>query len=254
MDIKKCTKCGEERPATAEYFSRTVRAKGGLHSWCKSCKNKHYEENWEQISASNKKYYEENREKIKADHKKYREENSEKIIAYQKKYNEENREKKRADHKKYHEENQEYHKKYYAKNREKVKARNKKYREENPEKILAYYRKYFKRRRREDPIFRLHNSMRNGLWCCLSGKQKNSHTMQYVGMTPDELMDYLEGRFTEGMTRDNYGKWHVDHIRPLASFDFTGPDNEEQLHMAWNYTNLQPLWAADNMSKGAKCI
>jgi len=78
--------------------------------------------------------------------------------------------------------------------------------------------------------------------------------MQYVGMTPDELMDYLEGRFTEGMTRDNYGEWHVDHIRPISSFDFTGPDNEEQLHMAWNYTNLQPLWAADNMSKGAKCI
>ena len=76
--------------------------------------------------------------------------------------------------------------------------------------------------------------------------------MQYVNMTPDELMDYLEGRFTEGMTRDNYGEWHVDHIRPLASFDFTGPDKEEQLHMAWNYTNLQPLWAADNMSKGAK--
>jgi hypothetical protein len=71
-------------------------------------------------------------------------------------------------------------------------------------------------------------------------------------MTPDELMDYLEGRFTEGMTRDNYGKWHVDHIRPTSSFDFTGPDNEEQLHMAWNYTNLQPLWAADNISKGAK--
>jgi hypothetical protein len=76
--------------------------------------------------------------------------------------------------------------------------------------------------------------------------------MQYVNMTPDELMDYLEGRFTEGMTRDNYGKWHVDHIRPISSFDFTGPDIEGQLHIAWNYTNLQPLWAVDNMSKGAK--
>ena len=111
---------------------------------------------------------------------------------------------------------------------------------------------YQRRRHREDPIFRLLHNMRSGLWKCLSGKQKNSRTMQYVNMTSDELMDYLEGRFTEGMTRDNYGKWHVDHIRPLASFDFTGPDSEEQLHIAWNYTNLQPLWATDNISKGAK--
>jgi hypothetical protein len=225
MDIKKCTKCGEERPATAEYFSWKVRAKGGLHSQCKSCCNKYC--------------------------KKYREKNPEQIRESQNKYYAKNREKIRVDHKKYREENPEYNKKYYEENREKISARQKKYREENREKIAECHKKYMRQRSQQDPIFRLLNNMHGGLWKCLSGKQKNSHTMQYVGMTPDELMDYLEGRFTEGMTRDNYGKWHVDHTRPLASFDFTGPDNEEQLHMAWNYTNLQPLWAADNISKGA---
>ena len=181
MDIKKCTKCGEEKPATAEYFHRDARKTLGLTSQCKSCRNKYYEENREKISAYGKKYYEENREQKK-----------------------------------------------------------------------VYHKKYMRQRSQQDPIFRLLHNMRGGVYKVLSGKRKNSRTMQYVNMTPDELMDYLEGRFTEGMTRDNYGKWHVDHIRPISSFDFTGPDNEEQLHMAWNYTNLQPLWAADNISKGAK--
>ena len=225
MDTKRCTKCGEEKPTTAEYFSRDDQMKRGLKSQCKSCRNKYYAER-----------------------------DREQMRAYRKQWCEENPEKKRVGQKKWREENPEYHKKYREKNREKVKACKKKYCEENSEQIRAYHRKYMRQRVKQDPIFRLLHNMRNGLWSCLAGVRKNSRTMQYVGMTPDELMDYLEGRFTGGMTRDNYGKWHVDHIRPISSFDFTGPDNEEQLHMAWNYTNLQPLWAADNMSKGAKCI
>ena len=99
--------------------------------------------------------------------------------------------------------------------------------------------------------------MRTGLSKGLKGLCKSESTFRYVGMTPDQLMDYLEGQFTprqirEGMTRDNYGKWHVDHIRPLASFDLAGPDREEQLHIAWHYTNLQPMWATHNLSKGAR--
>tara|TARA_R110000765_G_scaffold363919_1_gene454117 strand:- start:1251 stop:1937 length:687 start_codon:yes stop_codon:yes gene_type:complete len=173
--------------------------------------------------------------------KKWREENREKRLASKKKYREENREEIRATRLK-----------HYQENREEVLAIKKKWREKNPEKVRVKNKKYIRQRLQRDPVFRLLRNMRNGLWRCLSGRLKNSHTMQYVNMVPDELMDYLEGRFTEGMTRDNYGEWHVDHIRPLASFDFTRPDKEEQLHMAWNYTNLQPLWAADNISKGAK--
>ena len=92
------------------------------------------------------------------------------------------------------------------------------------------------------------------MWHGLKGGKvkKNEQTFKYIGMNPESLMDYLESLFTEGMTRDNYGKWHVDHIRPLASYDFTGPDREDQLYKAWNYTNLQPLWAKDNMEKSDK--
>lgn len=64
-----------------------------------------------------------------------------------------------------------------------------------------------------------------------------------------ELRAHLETRFLPGMTWENYGAWHIDHVRPLASFDLT---DRAQLLQACHYTNLQPLWARDNRSKGAR--
>jgi len=71
-----------------------------------------------------------------------------------------------------------------------------------------------------------------------------------VGCSPDELIKRLESQFHLGMTWDNYGLygWHIDHIKPLASFDLT---DEEQFKAACHYSNLQPLWAKDNLSKGS---
>lgn len=189
--------------------------------------------NKEEKKAYYKAYYQANKEKKKA----YSEANGEKIKAYKKAWNETNGEKLKA---------------YREANKEKQKASSKAYYQANKEKLNASNKHYKKKRRKEDPVYRLVNNMRNGLYQVLSGKAKSSHTMEYVGMSPDELMNHLENKFTEGMTRDNYGKWHIDHIRPLASFDFTGPDREEQLHIAWSHTNLQPLWALDNIRKGAK--
>tara|TARA_Y100001973_G_C5133662_1_gene299152 strand:+ start:325 stop:933 length:609 start_codon:yes stop_codon:yes gene_type:complete len=196
-----------------------------------------------------------NKEERKAYEKAYYQANKEKRKAYQKAYHEANKEKKKAYNKAWHEANKEKRKvsqkAWYEANREKILAKTKAWYEANKEKVLAYRIDYDKKRYKEDPVYRLLKNMRGGMWSVLSGRTKSSHTMEYVGMSPDELMNYLENKFTEGMTRDNYGEWHVDHIRPLASFDFTGPDREEQLHIAWSYTNLQPLWAKDNLSKGA---
>lgn len=77
-------------------------------------------------------------------------------------------------------------------------------------------------------------------------KNNKKHTMEYVGCSVDELRAYLEKQFTDGMTWENQGEWHIDHIRPCASFNL---DNEIERHMCFHYTNLQPLWAFDNMSK-----
>lgn len=72
-----------------------------------------------------------------------------------------------------------------------------------------------------------------------------------LGCTPLQLRAHLESQFTEGMNWNNRELWHVDHIRPLASFDLT---NFAERAVAARYTNLQPLWAADNLRKGAKVL
>jgi hypothetical protein len=75
--------------------------------------------------------------------------------------------------------------------------------------------------------------------------------MKLIDCTIEELWTHLKRKFTEGMTKENYGKWHIDHIIPCASFDLTDPEQQEK---CFHYTNLRPLWAFDNMSKGAKII
>jgi hypothetical protein len=72
---------------------------------------------------------------------------------------------------------------------------------------------------------------------------------QPLGCSIPELMVHIEARFTDGMSWDNYGAWHLDHIKPLILFDLTV---REHFLKAAHYTNLQPLWAADNISKHAK--
>ena len=78
------------------------------------------------------------------------------------------------------------------------------------------------------------------------GVGKAAKTSELVGCTVPELMAHLEGMFTEGMTWHNQGKWHIDHIRPCASFDLTDPKQQLQ---CFHWTNLQPLWASDNLAK-----
>lgn len=81
-------------------------------------------------------------------------------------------------------------------------------------------------------------------------KNKSSH-IKNLGCSIEFLIKYIENKFEDGMTWDNWGiyGWHIDHIKPLSSFDLTDP---AQVKEACNYTNLQPLWAKDNLSKSNK--
>jgi len=72
-----------------------------------------------------------------------------------------------------------------------------------------------------------------------------------VGYTLGELMDHLESKFTEGMTWDNMGKWRIDHVRPISSFNFETVDDPD-FKKCWSLENLQPLWGGQNLGKGAK--
>jgi len=80
---------------------------------------------------------------------------------------------------------------------------------------------------------------------------KLKSTMQLLGCTIPELRKWLESQFKNGMTWENMGKfgWHIDHKRPCASFDLTDPKQQSE---CFHFSNLQPLWWRDNLSKGAK--
>lgn len=80
----------------------------------------------------------------------------------------------------------------------------------------------------------------------LTKNRKSSTTLDLLGCSVATLSNHLEIQFTEGMVWDNHGEWHIDHIRPCASFDLSDP---EQQRMCFHYTNLQPLWKFDNLSK-----
>jgi len=83
------------------------------------------------------------------------------------------------------------------------------------------------------------------------GGTKGGSFVNFVDWTVTELRTHLERQFTRGMSWENMGEWHIDHIVPLSSFTITGPDDPE-LRRAWALPNLRPLWGRENESKGAK--
>lgn len=111
---------------------------------------------------------------------------------------------------------------------------------------LKCHRERSRVRRKEDMAFRLVCSLRGRIRSALLGANKSMPTRQLLGCTLSVLRFHLEVKFTAGMTWENYGAWHIDHIRPCCSFDMTKP--EDQLE-CFHYTNLQPLWAHDNSVK-----
>ena len=111
-------------------------------------------------------------------------------------------------------------------------------------------------RRQTDPVYKLIGNMRRLVYRCIAGIGKNLPTFEYIGMTPDELKIHLESLFLPGMTWENREEWHIDHVRPLSSFPFYehepgSPGMEALIHEASHYSNLQPLWAVDNLRKGS---
>jgi len=105
------------------------------------------------------------------------------------------------------------------------------------------------RRYYEDFEYKLTLVSRSRVKAALKGRgAKSRKTVQLIGCSIDHLRQHLEAQFTEGMTWDNHGEWHIDHIKPCAAFDLTC---ERQQLECFNYTNLQPLWASDNLTKGA---
>lgn len=117
-----------------------------------------------------------------------------------------------------------------------------------PKEIREANRKKALKKYQSSPRYKIMHSVRVGMWRVLRGGQKKSKALVLLGCSVDQLKSHLESQFTEGMTWDNYGKWHIDHIKPLSSVN---PEIEQELKSVAHYTNLRPLWAIDNMKKGS---
>lgn len=196
---------------TSDKFGNSTKSTDGLRSSCKECRRE--------------KEYLANLERIKTKREKYYIQNREHHLKRTKEYKENNKEWYRQ-----------YGKEYY---------------QENMARIKETSRKNLYRRVQEDNGFKILQRCRKRLWDAVKGNVKSARTIELIGCSTDELADHLEKQFTDGMTWENYGEWHVDHIRPCASFDFTQPEQQRE---CFNYNNLQPLWAEENRAKSDKII
>lgn len=154
--------------------------------------------------------------------------------------------------------------KFYLKNKESELLRFKLYRENNPEKRKKTIEKYYesnktvinkkqvirnKKKYKTNPLYRLIHNLRIRTKEYLKQHRSSSKTFDVIGCSPQFLREHLERQFKDGMSWDNYGSWHIDHITPLSSANCT-----EDINKLCHYTNLQPLWAYENLSKGNKII
>lgn len=206
------------------------------------------EEKRDRQKQYNRNYKKNNKDRIKKYGKKHYEENRDKIREYAKKYQEENKDKIREYHKKNYVINKEKAKKRYNDNINKIREYQKKYREKNKDKILVYCNEYRKTRRKEDIGYRILLNLRARLHKALEGKFKETTTRDFIGCSIPELKEHLEKQFKGEMSWENYGYkgWHIDHIKPCSWFDLTKPEEQRK---CFHYTNLQPLWCTENLSK-----
>ena len=248
---KICTKCKVEKEFREFHKHKT--AKYGLNLQCKSCKKESYEKNKENTLLKSKEYYKNNKDKIIEYSKKQYENNKDKILVNRKQNID--KEKKAS-----------YSKKYYKDNKEKLNIKSKNYYDDNRERMLTLSKEWYNNnkeevafknaeRLKEDTLFKLKGNIRNLIRSTFnrpnSDFRKRTKTEDILGCTVPEFIKHIQDLFSEGMTLENNGQcvecWHIDHKIPISS-----AKTEEDIIRLNHYTNLQPLWSRDNLSKGKK--
>lgn len=229
-----CTKCGIK--LTEENAYVRDKSKHILYPTCKACTRiiqaEYRARNRDKINAQKKESYARNIDKARA----YYAKNSDTIKRKAMEYSKANRKKLSQKQRKYRELHSysEYNKRYFQEHKE-------------------YFRNYARSKRKNDLQYKITQRLRGRINCALKRKKisKSQLFFDLVGCSSDFLISWIENQFHDGMSWDNYGLkgWHIDHIRPCASFDLTDPEQQKQ---CFHYTNLQPLWAFDNISKKDK--
>lgn len=197
-------------------------------------KNKAQRRAWERAN------YAKNRDDIRRKNKEWRDANPDKTRAYAKKWNAENKGQRAS-----------LSKAWAENNPVRRKELSDKYRAKTVQKRRTRAASRCRERYWSDPAYRLGVLLRQRTQHALKGKVKVGSAVKHLGCTPAEAKAHIESLFRDGMTWENQGRWgwHVDHVRPLSSFDLTDP---EQFRAASHYTNLQPLWWHENLTKHAK--
>ena len=214
METKKCTKCGEVKELGE--FHKDRRSRDGRQGRCRLCVNQcskqHYQANKEKVKQRSKQHYQANKEKIKQHKKQYLEKNKEKIKQYDKQYKQEHKEE---------------IKQYNQEHKEKIKQRR-------------------KNRYHSDPLYRMVHSYRTAVRRAFDAtkQNKNCKSFDLLGTTKERFYEYIDQQLQPGMTWDNMGEWHLDHIKPINL-----ATNEQEAIELSHYTNFRPLWAEDNISR-----
>lgn len=221
--MRKCNKC--EKYKEYSEFYKDSRREDGLRTQCIECMNL---QNYEWRSKNQQRYSE--------IQQKWRENNREKQNEYTKDWYCRNKERKLSNNRTWLERNPNYMKQW---------------RENNKEHCLEYGREYAKSRYNNEPLYALADLCRGRIYKALinNGFTKKNKTEDMLGCSFEKLKEHLEGKFKDGMSWDNHGEWHIDHIVPLSS-----ASTEEEILDLCHYTNLQPLWRSENLSKRDKIL
>lgn len=221
--MKVCSKCNIEKPFGDFTFREKVnRYESRCNECVKEYRKEYYDKNKQKLIERSNSYYKENTEKVLSTVKEYREKNKEKV------------KKQKVD--------------YHIKNAEKIREKVKNWKNNNKERRNQTE----KERRKNDVLHKLvhYLRVRTNFYIKKMGVTKNNPSLKIIGLSPIELKEYIEKKFTEGMCWDRMGKEiHIDHIIPLSS-----AKTEEEIYKLCHYTNLQPLWAEDNLKKSNKIL
>ena len=134
---------------------------------------------------------------------------------------------------------------YKINNRNKTNKYQSEYKKLNKNKYKIYRLNYF----RKHKVQKIIRTLRIRLWKLISKNNHKNLMMNLIGCSIEQLQKHLQLKFTKGMSWKNYGKWHIDHIRPCCSFNLNKILEQKK---CFHYKNLQPLWAEDNLKKGVK--
>lgn len=255
---KLCKKCHSLK--NLDEFSPDNRVKDGRQSKCKFCMNEerkdYRKEHGEECREKSRTRYKTNPEPYKISANIYRENNHDKIIEKKREHYQLHKEEDNARSRKWAKDNPEKKKEtnrnWISANEERCRVKKKEWNEANIEICRESWRKY-KRKKLQELSFRLSHNMSAAISASLVGNKNGRHWELIVGFSLDELKEHLESQFVENMSWNNYGEWHIDHVIPKSKFNYISFDDIE-FKKCWSLNNLQPLWAFDNLSKGARII